>query len=470
MSDAPLQNASINPATGLPRKADPRDVADIDRELEAYLAEKRSLQSVNLDHSVDGQLSRIKEKVSLRNEQKTAQEKVVTPQSGSDLPPIKPGPAKSAVENSAAQNTVPSHEDLIRSLEEKYSAGKETGPQNKKEALVGEGAQAIAKEEGKVTLEASIKRPELTNAKTLSAGSAPANPSPQSSMSTKIVMPPEVAKASTDTFAELKENIDTENKTEILKLLETAAALSSADQQALVQVFLPRFRRNKERKELFLRTQSELEQELRAFTNKRLDTNTKNTAQQNTATEDTKAAPKQFAILDEQKRVQEKPQSSETERDPLPTHDPFAQYVKEEKTAQTEPPVTESLSQAEVPVYAEDPAKSSGKKTEQEAAPSIPSEIPQAPIAEVPQTSAENTDPSTAVIERYKQFLINSDRKPTVLVYDPEQGFVRKAIDPNDTSLNLNFSFNETTEIITLQVLDKNGVLLSEIRTPQSEF
>lgn len=463
MSDAPLHGAQASDASGIPHKTDPRDVADIDRELEAYLAEKRSSQSVNLDYSVDSQLSRIKEKVSDRTRQAIPQKKDFTPQPESNLPPIKPSAVvDSAKDTRAVQNSAPSHEDLIRSLEEKYSQGKEAGPQNKKEALPLGEAKVPEKKEEKIPTEPV---PEKTAPAT--EENATNQPVPKKVETPRVV---ESKKPPVDIFLELKENIDRENKSEVLALLEAATKLSVDDQKTLAETFLPRFRRNKERKELFLRTQTELSEELRAFTDKRLAPSSQKSEEQS-PTPASATAPKQFDVLDAQKRTRDNAAPLEREREPLPVHDPFSQYVKEEnKTAPQEVPERKLSDKARVPDY-------NPKAAEQVSGEPLPQEKDQRPAPSAPETAVqeeplveEKDDPAETAIERYKQFLINSDRKPTVLVYDPEQGFVRKAIDPNDTSLNLNFSFDESTDTVTLQVLDKDGILLSEIRTPQSEF
>ncbi|MEX0933235.1 MAG: hypothetical protein WDZ74_00635, partial [Candidatus Paceibacterota bacterium] len=62
------------------------------------------------------------------------------------------------------------------------------------------------------------------------------------------------------------------------------------------------------------------------------------------------------------------------------------------------------------------------------------------------------------------------EKKPLVLVYEPENGFVRKQVDPDDTTLTLTYSLESSTNTAVLTVYDTHGNELGVFRTPEKEL
>ncbi|MEX0933234.1 MAG: hypothetical protein WDZ74_00630, partial [Candidatus Paceibacterota bacterium] len=235
MSDVPTNGANNTQVSsqGLGQKngAYGRDIEDIDRELEAYLEEKRSGKGVGYHHSVDEQLSQIREKFGARvtptkESEKPKEVEVVrdTPSAYSARKEEKPHgqqlQEKKEVNTNNQNTPVLSHEELIRSLEEKYSRGESTNLPPK----------------------------------------APISNEKQPSASKEI--PKAVsAEESNSTLVDLRESIQPLNQNRVDTLLRKAALLTKEEQKSLSETFLARFIRNKERMELYTKTQSALEDE-----------------------------------------------------------------------------------------------------------------------------------------------------------------------------------------------------------------
>lgn len=392
MSDVPTQSTGApSSSQGKPAYVNTRDLEDIDRELEAYLEEKRSGKSARFNHSVDDQLSALREKFGARA---TPTEESLKP---NEVEVVKESPRDGATEEARAsggavpqspvgtpqQNNAPrepqtgatfSHEDLIRSLEEKYSKGESTNlpPQKTETPLSPESPEAA----------------------------------------------PEPAKDSK--LQDFKESIDPLNASSVEGLLRAAAALDPYAQETLIETFLPRFKRNKERKELYEKTQMELEDELERF------------IENNTGAKPGKV-------------------------DVPPSPKPASPNVPERQAP-------ESVKEA-VPQNEGTPVKSfdilARQKQGEESAP-----VPQGKSSEA-TNSAENP---SMLEEKYRAYLSTAEKKPTVLIYDPSVGFVRRVVDPSDPMLTVTFAVEGATNSVVVKTFDTRGNELGSFKVPKTDL
>jgi hypothetical protein len=369
MSDVPTNGAQSIGGAGLNTNqtsgARAHEIEDIDRELEEYLREKRSGNGFGYaDHSVDEQLAKLREKfgarVSPTKESEKPREVEVIQNSPHDeyVPSSNPTvkPATAAAPSTAPQIKTPqmSHEDLIRSLEEKYSKGESTNlpPQAT--------LQSVQKE----------------------------------SVTTREITP---------ILVDLKESIDPLDPTHVEELLSKASTLSPELQSSLVETLLARFKRNKERKELYTKTQKELENELELFIRKG----------------------------GEAKGVAEQPLRQQ------------AFVPKPDVTAHSDVPKSADVAPAQ--------------------------EKPVEEKANVQQQSSQTGNGEEGLLrKKFERYLSNAEKKPVVLVYEPENGFVRKVVDPNDSTLKLAFSVEVATNTVVLIVSDIRGNELGVFKIPQS--
>lgn len=385
MPDVPTNGASNTQAgsQGLKQNAGThsRDIEDIDRELEAYLEEKRSGRSVGYHHSVDEQLSQIREKFGARVTPTKESEKpkeVEVVQSSRDVRPLQKeeevpeqGISQKPPTNNPAAPVL-SHEELIRSLEEKYSRGESTNLPPK----------------------------------------VPVSPKPESQhpKQEEEALP---VKELNSTLVDFKESMEPINQSRVDALLGRAALLTPEEQRSLRETFLPRFKRNKERLELYTKTQTELEDELERFIS-----NGGNTLR----SQETKG-----------EESLEKSPSSEVEPEQEPHDAPSDQKAeKPEKIEKVEKVETET-----------------------------PPQVKETPLASENAGSLE---------EKYRTYLLGLEKKPLVLVYEPENGFVRKQVDPNDSSLTLKYSLESATNTAVLTVYDAHGNELGVFKKPEKEL
>ena len=406
MSDVPTQSTGApSSSQGKPAYVNTRDLEDIDRELEAYLEEKRSGKSARFNHSVDDQLSALREKFGARA---TPTKESLKP---NEVEVIKESPRDGATEEARAsggavpqgpvgtpqQNNAPrepqtgatfSHEDLIRSLEEKYSKGESTNlPPQKTETPL----------------------------------------SPQSSEAA-----PEPAKDSK--LQDFKESIEPLNASRVEGLLRSATALDPYAQETLIETFLPRFKRNKERKELYEKTQTELEDELERF------------IENNTGAKPGKAD------------LPPSPEpAAETKEKAPPSPKPAPPNVPERQAPE---PAKEAVPQNEgTPVKSFDIL--ARQKQGEESAP-----VPQGKSSEAP-SSAENP---SMLEEKYKAYLSRVEKKPTVLIYDPNVGFVRRVVDPSDPMLTVTFAVEGATNSVVVKTFDTRGNELGSFKVPKTDL
>ena len=378
MSDVPTNGADNTQTSSQSFKRNSgihgRDIEDIDRELEAYLEEKRSGKSVGYHHSVEEQLSQIREKFGARvnptkESEKSKEVEVVRDsldnyqsgrerQSQEQLIPKKQGVSVEGEKASAL-----SHEELIRSLEEKYSRGESPNIPPK--------ATASAQTEVQSPREAD-------------------KVAPASELSPILL--------------DLKESIEPLSQSRIDALLAKAALFTGEEQKSLRETFFARFKRNKERMELYIKTQKELEDEFEHS----------------------------VSGLGSSPRV-EKTESVKSE----------------EKLA---PPVVEPQSKP-LDVL-------SGQKTES-AEVNTPLQVKETLPANVGMSALE---------QRYRGYLSRLEKKPQVLVYEPENGFVRKPVDPSDSTLTLTYSLDSSTNTAVLTVYDARGNELGVFKTPEKEL
>lgn len=442
MSDAPLQGVPVNNASGLSPKVDPRDVADIDRELEAYLREKQLGRPLSLNDSVDTQLSRIKEKVSNRPPKKEVETEIPSVPVKLTPPVASPGSHDSR------------HEDLIRSLEEKYSAGQKEVLPNKKEALR-PSAPII---EVASTVNVPSSEPEsapVERVRRETAGETQGVPGIE-----------KITPSQASLLDDLAESIESEDRDGVAELLSLAEKLSADEQESLVTAFLPRFRRNKERKELYVKTQTELESEMRSFINNRMKRTAINaegdlsarTPTAESASNKPEASAVESAGAVEKRAVEE----SRPEQTSAPVQPKPFEVLEDQASFRSQPEPERTT-----PVAPSVPSAISGSVEAKPVA--VKTEEPTLNVAQAP-SPVEAMSGDAQIIERYKQYLSSLERKPTVLLYDPSQGFVRKAIDPNDSTLTLSYAVDSSTQAVVLQIFDANGAMLSEIRTPIGEF
>jgi hypothetical protein len=370
----PTQQASQN--TGQAGGDNAHEIEDIDRELEEYLKEKRSGNSFGFrDHSVDDQLAKLREKFGARvtptkESEKPREVEVVkdSPLDESnyvDKPPLKPATDTPAPPTSTQQATPVSHEELIRSLEEKYSKGESTNLPPEKSQQPQQSKEPEQKE-----------------------------PTPTQEVSS--------------TLLDLKESIDPIEGRRVEELLVKASKLSPETQKSLEEIFLARFKRNKERKELYTKTQKELEEELEQFILK-----------------STEAKKESLDIP-----------ATQSESVPQPRATATKGAIQSETTLQT--PETK-------------------------------------PVEESAQIKQEEKmamkDAETSSLEKkYRAYLARTEKKPVVLVYEPENGFVRKPVDPNDSTLKLVFSTENATNSAVLTVFDVRDNELGIFKIPQSEL
>jgi len=376
MSDVPTHGAnSPQPSSqnlGKNHGARGRDIEDIDRELEAYLEEKRSGKSVGYNHSVDEQLSQIREKFGARvtptKESEKPKEVDVVRDSLYNYPARKEEKSKEQdtsekAETSNQKEPALSHEELIRSLEEKYSSGESTNVPPK------------AQNSPSAEPEAPKEKAKSVSAKDLSPA-----------------------------LVDLKESIEPLNQVRVDGILSKAALLTSEEQKSLKEVFLVRFKRNKERKELYIKTQSELEDELERSVSR---TDTTPLSQKTESAESTEK------------------QALPATESPSKAHD----TPPEEKTKETKVDTDSSVKETAPP----------GEKT-------------------------------NLLERRYRNYLSKLEKKPLVLVYEPENGFVRKPVDPDDSALRLTYSLDSTTNTAVLTVYDTRGNELGVFKTPEKEL
>ncbi|MEX0909674.1 MAG: hypothetical protein WDZ75_00085 [Candidatus Paceibacterota bacterium] len=362
--------------------ANTHEIEDIDRELEEYLKEKRSGNSVGFgDYSVDDQLSKLREKFGARatptkESEKPEEVEVVksSPLSGSDSrtsePQIKPAAETYAALAAKQKATPPSHEELIRSLEEKYSKGESTNVPPQTEVKAEEGEQ---KREDKPKEESSL-------------------------------------------LADLKESIQPLEKPRVEEVLNKASTLPLEAQKTLVEMFIARFKRNKERMELYTKTQRELENELEKF------------------------------VVDSMEM------KNKTPNNPV---------------SQNESPQNESPSQSSVTV----PKKSIGPLDTSSAQNIGVPEVPEKSVDTEQGNNVQKENVDTSSLEKkYWAYLEKVEKKPVVLVYEPQAGFVRKQVDPKDPSLTLTFSTEDTTDSVVLTVFDTRGNELGVFKTSKSEL
>lgn len=376
MSNAPSHNTSPHtPPAGddvSPSGAgayDPRDIETIDHELEAYLEEKRSGKRMRLDYSVDDQLSDIRAKFGARVKPTKESEKPriieeVRRSHHDQTPPVQPRASAPLPTNEKTEaetkNAALSHDEIIRSLEEKYSRGSS-----------------------------------FTPGKTASAPPPREKSTPIQPLSQLLL--------------DLKEHIEPLDPVRIDALLKQALVLDSEKQQELSDMFLARFKRNKERNKLFAHTQAELENELERFI--------------------------QSAV----KRTADK-------------HAPAPQEPS---------PRAETQTPSRVPLPKE--------KTPITPAAKTPSRIP--PSSNTPETTPSLSAFVSApdISEKCKTFLLRLPKKPTVLMYDSTKGFVRKAVDPSDASLALSYATDPMNGLVIVSVHDERGNELGVLKFPQDE-
>lgn len=414
MSDVPTQGAQSvhnSSSLGMNNASAPntRDIEDIDRELEAYLEEKRSGKASGFNHTVDEQLSAIREKLNARETRAVPQREPV---------PAKPAPqveqketvtpARTPSENQApsAPGTSMSHDDLIRSLEEKYSKGESTN--------VPPAAQ--------VALAEKKPEPKATAAPTPNPAPAPA-PTPVEQAEKSEVKTEKTSTPASAQLSDLRESIDSPNTSRVEELLASASTLDTNAQRELSEAFLPRFKRNKERKELYERTQLELENELSAF----IEKNRKKGASA------LNAAPAPAPAMPTESREPKAPEPPQRE---VSQFDILQNQTKE---APTPPPAPRAQPVAET---------------------QVPPPAPAAPQAEV---QSENLTFEAA----YRTYLDGLDKKPTVLMYDPASGFVRRVVDPSDELLSLSYTADDASQSIKVTVRDIGGNELGEVTFPQ---
>jgi len=389
MPDAPSYSTPSTGGGGPPlgkKNFDPHDIQDIDQELEAYLEEKRSGKRPNFNYSVDDQLSQIRSKFGERAKptKETEKPSIVeevrrshhdpTPALHPSAPPIPPSPLADKKTELEAKGAPLSHEELIRSLEEKYS---QNAPVVEAKTQVDEIPQK--NEEG-----APLSQPLLG----------------------------------------LRENIEPLDSRRVDALLKQALALDPEKQKELTEAFLARFKRNKERNKLFLQTQAELENELDEFIQ---SVNKRTLSRQSPA----QSAP---------------PQTQATT--PQPSSPPPQESAPALSTTTAQKPLSP-------------PATTPPPQTEP-------------PPVSAPQGTPQNASMSTLVSapdvsEKFKMYLARLPKKPTVLMYDPVKGFVRKAIDPNDESLALSYSVDPLNGLAILSVRDERGNDLGVFKFAQSE-
>jgi hypothetical protein len=378
MSNVPSHNAHPNAsptgddAPSLSKRAyDPRDIETIDHELEAYLEEKRSGKPMRFDHSVDDQLSHIRAKFGTHvkptkeSEKPRIVEEVRRSHHDPTLvhqSPAPPSPSANKYTEPATKRAALSHDELIRSLEEKYSRS------------------------------ASVASGKTQN---VPASQASAPEAPPSSL-----------------LITLRENIEPLDPARVDALLQQALVLDSEKQQEILDTFLARCKRNKERHKLFEQTQAELENELDRFI--------------------------QSAI----KRSANK-------------QSPPSQEQPERTKPQVPPPHVPSRAQTSPASSTQEAPKASLQKT-QRSAPHTPS--PLSTVVSTPDIS-----------EKFKTYLLRLPKKPTVLMYDPIKGFMRKAVDPSDSSLELSYSTDPINGLAVLSVRDTRGNELGVFKFSQSE-
>lgn len=376
MSDVPTNGANNmhTSSQGLKQNTGvhSRDIEDIDRELEAYLEEKRSGKSVGYHHSVDEQLSQIREKFGARvtptkESEKPKEVDVVKSSLNSPTSHTEENPAKQDVSDkvrSGSQSApVLSHDELIRSLEEKYSRGESTNVPPKTPA-----SPQVDAQPQKESVSAAPKQ-ELSPA-----------------------------------LADLKENMAPLNQSRVDSILLKAAQSTAEEQRSLLDAFLPRFKRNMERKELYTKTQNELEDELERFV----------------SNAGTARKPEEVGSMKAEESVK-----------PL---------AEERSSEQGSEPLTQ--------------------KTEivEPATPPLTKEV------------APPTEGASSIERRYRSYLARLEKKPLVLVYEPENGFVRKPVDPDDSTLTLTYSLDSSTNTALLTVYDERGNELGVFRTPEKEL
>jgi len=406
MSDVPNQGAqSLQTGNQTVLKGvniDPRDIEDIDRELEAYLEEKRSGKKINFDRSVDSQLSDLREKFSMRvtptkESQKPLEVEEVkrSPLDSEPRFPVPPQEPKTETISPTKDSQVSkplSHEELIRSLEEKYSTGTTpNGPPTKQNE--------------------KISTPTPPHIPT---SNKPAQPVVELD---EAIPPKEI----NSKLADLKESIDPRNSEHINALLVEASTLEPHIQESLIDTFLMRFRRNKERKELFLQTQVELESEFEKF----------------------------IRSQKEKSGVNPAPES--------PSSQKLTETLDSNEQAST-PIVDKNV----VPSVESNISKSQAERAEVQT---IAKPAPSNP--QIEQKAPEN---NISVEEKYKAYLARLEKKPTVLLYDPEKGFIRKNVDPSDKTLSFSYSIEDSTNSAVLLVFDAKGNEIGVFKTPLSEL
>jgi hypothetical protein len=381
MSDVPTGGAQSTQRTDLNTSqgsgAQAHEIEDIDRELEEYLREKRSGNGLVFgDHSVDDQLAKLREKFATRvtptkesekpreveivkNSPRDESIQVNNPVNDSPTNPVTEVPLKPPAKEQVAPM---SHEDLIRSLEEKYSKGESTN--------------------------------------------LPPQTPPQSDQKEG-----EIRGETSSILADLKESIDPLERTRVEELLNKASKMSGESQKSLVENLLARFKRNKERKELYTKTQKELENELELFILKSMEAKS--------------AEPK----------VTVAPSAPEQESVPGPS---ITARGEESKPAEVIPAPKEAPAEGSAPVQ--------------------------------PQGGQTEKSESALLRKKYETYLSKLEKKPVVLVYEPENGFVRKVVDPNDSNLKLAFSIEGATGLVVLTVFDVRDNELGVFKIPQGEL
>ncbi|MDZ7726670.1 MAG: hypothetical protein U5L75_03765 [Candidatus Campbellbacteria bacterium] len=486
---------------------DSHDVEDIDRELEAYLEEKRSGKSMNFDHSVDEQLSNIRQKMkSGGRENKSSSVGGGVPQKADS----KNSSNNSSAHSADVKSSDSEHENIIRSLEEKYSVGKEKAKDNKAPDQPKEREDSNG-EDKKDTKDTKATKETEENAKKDQAG----GDSPDISL------------------GRLMDNIEGLDEPHAKTLYEKIKQLPERSQGKIIDDFLPKLRRNKERKELFERTQSELENELKNFLDNNASPNTSTddeslakplTFSKDTPNEEATVSEKSkgFDVLDRQKNttenvhrfsenqdsgqkekaseeetvssstsVDEKDSKEEGEADEkIKENQDTLSEARDTKTKETneveeasqaneidekksevfeaaqEEKVKKEPREEERPEGQESPDKVSLKdeSKDKEETPGEKAEGFEKAAKEESQDTEDN------IIEEYKQYLAGLDKKPVVLVYEPENGFVRKEVNPEDSSLNLSYSYDKESDSVVLSIFDTEGNELGSQRTPRSKI